>query len=143
MSPAVTPLKSARTQTLRRRCGTPWYCASCVFQATLHPANSSQRAPDFGHFPPSGKGTSGAFGSAILTISVRTAWKSFPWLELKAPGTFSQTIYRGRINSLALPSSASFFRISFTTLICSMNSPLRSPLNPALLPATLRSWLTG
>ena len=82
------------------------------------------------------------------TISVRTVWKSLPPFELKAPGTFSQTIYLGRTLIPDLPFRRSFFLISFTIRSWSMNRPLRvvssSPLSsclrPLRSPATDKSW---
>lgn len=95
--------------------------------------------PDLSHLPLSGRGTSGASGSAMRTISVRTAWKSAPPFELKAPGTFSHTMNLGLANRISTSAPVAF-RISFTIRICSIKSPDRSPSSPALFPATLKSW---
>lgn len=57
----------------------------------------------------------------------------------KAPGTFSHTINRGRIWIPARPRDLSAFRISFTSLTCSIKRPERAPDNPALAPATDKS----
>ena len=86
--------------------------------------------PAYDHLPFGGRGIT-AVSSAILVTSSRTARKSSPRLLLNAPGTFSQTMYRG---------FPYFFRISFTILICSINSPERAPDSPARFPATLKSW---
>ena len=76
------------------------------------------------------------------TISSRTIRKSSPLgvpLE-KAPGTFSHNKYRGRTWISALPRNWSAYLISFTSLTCSIKRPERAPANPALAPATDRSW---
>ena len=92
--------------------------------------------------------------STILAVSSSTHLKSSPLFELKAPGTFSHTMNRGlrsRISSFAPRTRNCLihsFLNSFTILICSINNPERvvssSPLsecfNPALFPATLKSW---
>ena len=88
-----------------------------------------------------GIGGTSAFGSTIPTISLRTVRKSSPWLLLNAPTTFSHTANLGYI-PLVAP------RISLIILIASIKSSLRvvssspfdSCFNPALFPATLRSW---
>ena len=108
-------------------------------QATLHFPPTSVRHPAVGH-PFLGTETAGTCGSAILIVSWRTAPKSYPLLELKAPGTFSQTIQRGRMSVPVLPLAASAHLISFIILICSIKSPDRSPARPARLPATDKSW---
>jgi predicted MPP superfamily phosphohydrolase len=138
-SGADSPPKSATSAMRFLLWGTPQNCASCTLQATLHPPIFSLIHPDLGHFPLSGIGTSGASGSAILTISERTAWKSLPPLLENAPGTFSQTMNRGRTIQPVRPVVRSRSLISFTIRTCSMNSPLRSPSSPARLPATERS----
>ena len=89
--------------------------------------------------PFSGRGIA-ASGWTTRAVSSRTARKSSPPLLEKAPGTFSQTMYRGRTDRTGCPSRMPASRISFTILICSMNSPERSPASPALFPATERSW---
>ena len=73
-------------------------------------------------------------------ISSRTAAKSRPPLLLNAPGTFSQTIYRGLTMSPVRPFALSCSLISFTMRTCSMNNPLLAPANPARFPAILKSW---
>ena len=64
---------------------------------------------------------------------MRTAWKSRPALLLKAPGTFSHTMYLGFRPCV-------FSLISLMIRIASRNSPDRSPLSPCRRPATLKSW---
>ena len=101
--------------------------------STIRPADSQR--------PESGRGTE-IPQTLIRTISSRTHRKSSPFgvpLE-KAPGTFSHTIYRGRISRAARPRRISAFLISFTSLTCSIKRPERSPASPALAPATDRSW---
>jgi len=97
-------------------------------------------APADCHTPPGGRGTDTVL-SAIRQVSSSTARKSSPFEQEKAPGTFSQTIYRGRTASAVLPLALSKALISLITRTCSMNRPERSPCSPARLPfATLRSW---
>lgn len=55
---------------------------------------------------------------------------------------FSHTINLGRTSRAVRPRNLSAFRISFTSLTCSMNRPERAPARPALAPATDRSWLS-
>jgi len=142
ISGADNPPKSATSAMRFLLWGTPQNCASCSLQATekgTPPSPTPERHPACGH-PPSGTGTAGASLQTMRTVSSRTAAKSFPPLELNAPGTFSQTMNLGRTNSPALPRRTSSLRISFMTLICSMNRPDRAPARPALFPATERSW---
>ncbi len=75
-------------------------------------------------------------------ISSNTIRKSSPLGDplLNAPGTFSQQNQRGRISIPVRPRSRSAVLISFTIRICSIKRPEREPDNPALVPATLRSW---
>ena len=99
----------------------------------IRPADSQRPASGRGTYTP---------GALIRTISSRTMRKSSPLgspLE-KAPGTFSQTIYRGRTDRPVRPCSRSASLISFTIRHCSINRPERAPASPALAPATLRSW---
>ena len=81
-------------------------------------------------------------GTHILIISSRTILKSSlggsP--EEKTPGTFSHDKILGRTDTPDRPRSISAFRISFVIRICSMKSPERAPVKPALAPATERSW---
>ena len=139
ISGALSPAKSATSAIRFLLWGTPQNCASCTRQATDHFPISSYKHPAFVHPPLSDKGRSGTSFSDILTISSRTVLKSSPLLLLKAPGTFSQTIYLGRIRKPVRPFCLSRSLISFTMRICSMNSPDRSPDSPARFPATLRS----
>ena len=139
ISCAVSPPKSATSAILRRRWGTPQYCASCTRQATLHRPSTSRYPPQVGQ-PFAGTSILGASGSTRRIVSSSTAAKSRPLLLLSAPGTFSHTMYLGRISSPDRPSCLSCSRISFITLICSINRPLRAPARPARLPAMLRSW---
>ena len=69
----------------------------------------------------------------ILMNSSRTIRKSSPLLELNAPGTFSQTMYLGRIAIPALPLCTSASLNSFTHRICSMKRPERSSASPFFL----------
>lgn len=125
----------------RLRCGTPQYWASCVLHATLHPSPSIP--PAFVHFCLSGSRGRENPGSAMRTASSSTAPKSpNPSLKLllNAPGTFSQTIYRGRTSSPVRPMLLSCSLISLTIRICSMYKPERAPARPARFPAMLKSW---
>lgn len=134
-SGADIPPKSQTSEIRFLLWGTPQNCASCTRQAMLHPP--PMRHPLVGHF--AGVGIEGACGSTILTASSSTAAKSFPPLLLKAPGTFSQTIQRGRTIAPVRPLLTSFCLNSFMHRICSMYKPERSPASPALFPATERS----
>ena len=101
-------------------------------------------APAGFHLPDAGRGTDTVL-SAMRQVSSRTARKSSPPAEEKAPGTFSHTMNRGTIppglaGSFPLFLSSSACLISFMMRICSMNSPERSPDSPARFPAILRSW---
>ena len=142
ISHAVSPPKSATSAILRRRWGTPQCCASSTRHATLHRPPISSWYPPQVFQPFSGTSISGASGSAMRMASSRTAAKSFPPLELKAPGTFSQTIYRGRTNSPVRPLAMSCAFISLIIRICSMYRPERAPASPARFPAMERSWLS-
>ena len=106
--------KSATSEIRRRRWGTPQNCASCTLQAMLHP--SPMITPAFLHFPCGGSGIT-AFSSAMCAVSSRTARKSLPPFEEKAPHTFSHTMNLGRTSSPVLPCILSFSLISFTILI--------------------------
>ena len=64
-----------------------------------------------------GEGMLDAFSSAMCAVSSRTARKSLPPFEEKAPHTFSHTMNLGRTSSPVLPCILSFSLISFTTLI--------------------------
>lgn len=97
-----TPLHKRRKMR-RRRWGTPQNCASSTRHAIDQPPSAPNRHPAIGH-PPSGTSTSGASGSMTLIVSCKTAPKSAPLLELKAPGTFSQTMKRGRTPPPAIAS---------------------------------------
>ena len=76
----------------------------------------------------------------MRTISSMTARKSSPSALLKAPGTFAQMRYRGRIRLAGIRRCSYAFLISFAILVCSMNSPDRSPARPRRAPATDKSW---
>lgn len=117
--------------------GTPQNCASSTRQRTtrkssasllamLHPSPSMR--PLDRHFPPGGPGIT-APGSTTLAASSENA-----------PGTFSQTIQRGRTCSAVRPRNLSAWRNSLIIRICSMYRPERSPASPSRFPATLRSW---
>lgn len=141
ISPAVCPLKSTTMLIRRLRWGTPQYWASCVLHATLHPSPSIP--PAFVHFCLSGSRGRENPGSAMRTASSSTAPKSpNPSLKLllNAPGTFSQTIYRGRTSSPVRPMLLSCSLISLTIHICFMYKPERAPARPARFPAMLKSW---
>ena len=96
------------------------------------------------HLPAGGRGTDRE-RSAIRHVSSRTARKSSPLEDEKAPGTFSHTMNRGIIPqglAVLLPRFllASVCLISFMIRICSIKRPERSPASPARFPAMLRSW---
>lgn len=134
ISGADSPPKSATSAILRRLWGTPQNCALSTRQAILHP--SPMTHPEVLHLPFGGSGIT-AFGSTILAISSRTRRKSSPLWLLKAPTTFSHTMYRG----LAVPEADSLCSlISLTSRVCSKKRTDRFPSNPALDPAILTSW---
>ena len=135
ISGADSPPKSATSAILRRLWGTPQNCALSTRQAILHP--SPMTHPAVLHLPFGGSGIT-AFGSTILAISSRTRRKSSPLWPLKAPTTFSHTMYRG----LAVPEAASLCSlISLTSRVCSKKRTDRFPSNPAFVPAGLcRKW---
>lgn len=81
--------------------------------------------------PPEGRGIE-ASGCATRVSFSSTVRKSSPPLELKAPGTFSQTAKVGYIPFVAL-------LISPIILTASTNSTERSPPNPSLNPAIDKS----
>ena len=130
ISGALMPLKSATSAIRRRRWGTPQNCASSTRHAMDHP--SPMMHPLFVHLLPGGRGI-----TASLWATVASAWstarKSSHLLELKAPGTFSQTAYLGYT-----PSVLSLISRIIRTV--SINRTLRSPSSPLRLPATLKSW---
>ena len=139
ISGAVRPPKSQTSAMRFLRWGTPQNWASKTLHARLHCPPMSVRHPASGH-PYLGLEIAGVSGWMILSVSWRTAPKSSPLLELKAPGTFSHTIHLGRMRGPVRPLAASAHLISFITLSCSIKSPERSPASPARLPAIERSW---
>lgn len=136
ISGADSPPKSATSAIRRRRWGTPQNCASSILQAMLHP--SPMIHPAVVHLSFGGRGIT-AFGSTTCDVSSRTHLKSSDLFEDSAPGTFSHTIYLGLMFSPVLPRCASALLNSLISLICSMNSPERSPERPFLCPAMLKS----
>ena len=117
--------KSARANTRRLRCATPNHCASRHAHSSKASSPTAQPSlPHFVFFP-----TTGGSTWSSPAISATTAAKSRPLLLLNAPKTFSQRANR----------SPHHRRSHRTIRIASKKSPLRSPSNPFLLPARLKS----